>query len=249
MYVIPELNRRERVGGVPPNFELHAVQILFETSANPEVRLNEQVQFVIKVRDPSVLQTGQTARGTRELGFDQLMDEIEDVSLASDDRPNAAHVTMVRHSRGWSLYVDLRYNAARMAEALSASREFLDAARASANRKQTRAFVTEIFTAVELLARAQLIIGPDPRLLNPRRHNLTRAAFNRYAKQGRVESRFSKLLNRLTDLRNPARYSLEPFSLAKSEVDTLLADAEELFRQIEALTPARVSEQWQLPKA
>jgi hypothetical protein len=92
-----------------------------------------------------------------------------------------------------------------------------------------------------LLAKARLLLHPDERILSSRAHEHTRSAYNREVRFGNIDSRFAQLLNRLTDLRNPARYSLEPFSVAADEAEEMMAVSAEMFEATRAAAPPRAT--------
>jgi hypothetical protein len=51
--------------------------------------------------------------------------EIEVAHLPMEDSPNAGHITVMHHQKGFSIWFELLYNAQRITEHLFAAREFL----------------------------------------------------------------------------------------------------------------------------
>jgi hypothetical protein len=235
-FVLPEVKRRDAKGGLPPDFRVIAVQIVMEVDRVPVVRLNEEVQVAAYLR--------QGAMRTEEVGqtmdVTALLPDIEEVSLVPEDQPNAAHITMVMTPAGWSIWFDLRYNGARIKGLLQAAREFLEAAQASHLAGLSRPMIADLFTAVELLAKARLWLHPIPELLASKRHGMIHAGYNRQAGLGNVDPRFAKLLNRLSDLRDGVRYSPEPPQVTVAQQEEFLSLAREMWSATEVLLPRRI---------
>jgi uncharacterized protein (UPF0332 family) len=163
---------------------------------------------------------------------------IESLELTSADA-NAAHFTMVFVKNEWFIAFDFRYNAARVAEAVATAREFLDAATESFKRSQMRAFVDNLFSAVELLAKATLLLTPEKGILEGKRHGAIAAPYNRWGHMGNVDKRYVTLLNQLSKLRVPARYPPGGFTLAPDGAERMLTTAEEMYTSTAAGVPPR----------
>jgi HEPN domain-containing protein len=235
-WVVPELNRREGDGRVPPDYHLVAAQVVMEADCPAEVRLNDEVRGVIYAEEVPPEFEG------RDVSVDEFhlaLPTMANFELLPHDRPNAGHITIVRHAGGWFAAFDLRYNGARVAELLRAAREFLDAARDSRSAGRCRPLIADLFQAVELLAKARLLLHPDARLLTSRAHAFMRSEYNRFGHHGNTEPRFVQLFNRLFELRNPARYSIEPFQVENSEADEMLRVAEEMHEAARSAAPSR----------
>ena len=89
------------------------------------------------------------------------------------------------------------------------------------------------------MAKGLLIWMPDKSLLKGRSHGRLRARFNYERKMKNVDPRFAVLLNRLDELRRPARYLAREFSLSDEEMDEMLAVAEDMHVALEASRPRR----------
>jgi uncharacterized protein (UPF0332 family) len=235
LFVLPEVNRREAAGKLPANFKVLAVQVIMEVDSKPEVRLNEEVLAAAYLRDGASPPAGVGG----SVSIMEALADIEELGLGPDDHPNAGHITMVMTSRGWSIWFDLRYNGARVVELVGSAEQFYEAADRSLAARLFRPFIADLFSAVELLAKARLLLHPDERLLETRRHGFTHSEFNKFTKLGNSDPRFAKLLNRLTPLRDKARYSMEPFSVTEEEATEMLATAKEMLLAIEEVLPRR----------
>ena len=140
------------------------------------------------------------------------------------------------------------YNATRIAEVIAGAREFLDVATTALERKQLRAFTDNIFSAVEMLAKAQLLSSPtealmgkvknaDPRLVGRTHHEEIGGAFARWAELGNTDLRYVELYQQLKSRRNPARYLLDHLDLDADAAASMLRLAEEMYHDITARAP------------
>lgn len=235
-FAIPEANRRQAAGELPDDFTLYAVQVVMEPGVPNEIRFNEEVKLAANLRPGAeITQDGEHPI----LDFADLAPQIQHVDLLDDDRPNAAHITLVQTSGGWYATFDFRYNSARIAEHILAATEFIEAAQQAFLAKRLRPFCADLFTAVELLAKGRLLLHPDERLLSSKSHNFTSASYHRYANDGNVDPRFPKLLKRLEGLRNSARYPSGTFQLGLEEGSEMLDLANEMLGDLRAHTPMR----------
>jgi uncharacterized protein (UPF0332 family) len=233
-WVVPELKRREKAGTLPAGFKFYAAQIVMEPGAQREVRLNEEVCGAVQLREghPVNIEVGAV------VDFDKMAPWVAGFDLPDDDRPNAGHLTLVKNGPGWFCTFDFRYNAARTAEHVQTAREFLASAKSDHEAKRLRSFSANLFTAVELLAKARLMVHPDENLLRTKSHKYTISNFNRETHYGNVRLEYSALLNRLGALRNDARY-VGAFDLEHEEASTMLATAEAMLNDAIEYAPAR----------
>jgi uncharacterized protein (UPF0332 family) len=200
----------------------------------PQVRLNDEVTAVFTATLP-----GATPDSIGQTVPLSSLEDITGVQLSADDE-NAAHITLLIHRGKWFISFDLRYNRGRILEYLATVDEFLATARDAVQNERFRPFVDNLLGAVEHLARALLLVHPDEDLLKrDSSHNFVQTRFNQQSHFGNVDPRYSSLLNRLWDLRKPARYMTREFALSADEAAKLLAVAEEMRREAEAQLPPR----------
>ena len=115
----------------------------------------------------------------------------------------------------------------------------MTAARSAMDHHHFRALADNLFSAVELLAKAELFSSPDKRLLHAKTHSSVKSGFNRLSKWGNVQTDFAKLLNQLERMREPAKYGLEPWTLSVEEAHSLIARAETMFEAVTSRAPRR----------
>jgi hypothetical protein len=179
------------------------------------------------------------ARATRPIakGETVTIADVYDLSayqLPEADR-DAAHFTLLLHSKGWSLAFDGRYNRARVDEHVDAADEFVESARGALDRGALRAFVDSAYSAAELLAKAELLPLPDSTLLTGG-HGTIGSNYNLWARIGNTEQRFANLLNRLGELRGPGRYLRKDLSLAPAAARKMLATLDDMRAHADAVT-------------
>lgn len=101
------------------------------------------------------------------------------------------------------------------------------------------AFVESLFAAVELLAKATLMIHPDERVLASTKHEFVRTEINRYRKRGNIPEPFVRVLNELTELRGRARYGDVPFSLDHVVARRMSCTARRFYKHVDLIRPRR----------
>lgn len=235
LWINPEIERRRAAGRLPEDFALYAAQVVMDLDSElPQVRLNGEVKAVMSAPASRPVELGEEL-SPAEFG------PIESIELTDAD-PNAAHLTMICHHGVWALVFDFRYNAARVTQVLRVAREFLDTAGFALEKGYLRAFVDNVFSAVELLAKGRLLLLPDRSILQGKRHSLVQGRYNWFGgKLGNVDPRYVRLLNQLERLRTPARYPPSTFALTAETGKELLAVAEHMFKDLQLLTPARIT--------
>jgi HEPN domain-containing protein len=115
----------------------------------------------------------------------------------------------------------------------------LAAARFASEKGFLCVFVDNLFSATELMAKGLLIWLPDRSLLDSKTHRSIKVRFNALRKHDNVDGRFVELLNRLTQLRERARYLSGEVALTEGEMDAMLAIAEEMCEALVKSTPRR----------
>jgi hypothetical protein len=227
----PEVERRRVAGQLGQDFQVWAAQAVMNVGQPTVVRLNEEIKALLKVKlDRDV------TKGDPALWSD--LKDIQDLELGSTDA-NAGHLTVIRSGPGWFLAFDFRYNANRANDLLDAAREFAKTAEEAWLAERLRAFAENLFAAVELAVKATLLTLPDEDLLKTKRHGVISGKYNRWAKVGNAEKAHAKLLNRLAELRDAARYVSRPFTLSPDEGNGMLEGARSILADAELRIPAR----------
>jgi hypothetical protein len=80
---------------------------------------------------------------------------------------------------------------------------------------------------------------PDEKILSSKRHDYVASHYNRWGKLGNTDPRYVGLLNQLGRLRSSARYVSGDVTLSVSEMNDMLAVAEEMFSKLSVQAPTR----------
>src|SRR5207249_8129959 len=91
-----------------------------------------------------------------------------------------AQLTVIFHKEICYLFFEFRYNAARIADHVEVARQFLEMAEFGASRGYTDSVVEVLFEAVELLAKAFLMLLPDPEVVRTKKHNFIRSRLHQH---------------------------------------------------------------------
>lgn len=206
VYLEPEIVRRMDAGKLEEGTAIHRAQVVFRVEEAPEVRLNGEVEGRLEVKVVRAVEKGEEI----------TIADIGTVSgyLLPEEDADAAHVTMFVTSTGMDLVFDGAYNTRLIESQLKVADQFIAAAEVTLEAAALHAFAENAFAATELLARAELLWLPDPRVYGAKTHRTPRNLYNQWANLGNTEQRFATLLNFLTELRNSARYGHSKFSLS-----------------------------------
>lgn len=232
IFVQPELVRRFEAGcPLAPGTQLIAIQVVFNTDREPEVRLNSEVGGFMRARALRSMGEGEPVTSAD-------ISEITHVELTDADA-DAAHITAIQLADGWSISWDGRYNASHIAAHLEAAGEFVELAETALQRGMLRGFAENAFEAAELLAKAEILCLPDEAVLKSKTHGTIAQKFNRRAKVGGTDQRFAKLRNELERLRGPARYLRGEFGLDQGRAEEMLATLIEMRGHVDEVAPRR----------
>ena len=228
IWVRPEIDRRRAARALPESFALHAAQLICSADGEPnKVRLNDEVQAVALIRKkPGV---------AKEKGDTIYLDEIEGVEtivLPETEDPNCGHATLVRLGDTWHVVFDFRYNRGRSLELVGRARRFLDAARHANECAAWSVLAYNLFTAMELAAKAELLVVPDVEFLNAKSHGAVHSRLNKSAKLGNVDLAHASTFNDLAVLRQRAAYSLKSFELDAGKAASLVASVSEFVERV-----------------
>jgi len=131
-------------------------------------------------------------------------------------------VLLFKIGSNWFIGFDLRYNKGFSKKNIEAAEQFYESAKFSLEKNNMRAFVDNLFSAVELTAKAELLSFPDPKFRKRTKHKSIHTRYNQYAKIGNAESCYRDALNELSKLRYPARYLNGELSISSDEAHKLL---------------------------
>lgn len=201
-YVNPELERRQAAGLLEETFRFWGAQVIFFPYARaPDVSINSEMRLRVRVK----LKDGTPGKPK---GAPLLLGEVGDISeIALDERedPDCAQAAIFRVGNKWILAFDIHYNRGLSRSHIVAAREFFSAAESSLAQQAWSAFVDNLFSAAELVAKAVLLSVPDPKLRTKHRHGYVQTHFAKRA----GGSEYAKTLKGLAKLRPTRKVSQE----------------------------------------
>lgn len=131
LWVYPEIERRRGLGLVEGVFELASAQVIMREGEPIEVRLNEEVTAVARMKPSTDVRAGEAVN----FADVQSVREI----LLTDADADAAHLTVINLGGGWTLAFDFRYNATKARRVTEMAAEFLSSAAAALRAGYMRA--------------------------------------------------------------------------------------------------------------
>lgn len=212
----PEYERRVAAGQMAPGTQIVAAQAVFG-KGQTIIRFNDEVRGQGFARARRTVQEGEQVRHEDLAG-------IENWELAPDEI-DYGHMSIFNTGEGWRCFFNFLQGRAR-ADALAVRAEnFLKTAKYAHENGWYDVAVDTLFSACELLAKANLIVhmlqGAESKS-----HNSVGSAINQWRKLGNVEAKFVQLFNDLGNLRYLARYEVGDMSRLEqspSAFDTVAA--------------------------
>lgn len=215
MFINPEVERRQVSGELPKPLELRAAQvILFPDERSPVVRVNSEVRAIAKIT-----YVEGTVKAVGDAIYAHDIEAIESVELGPDDDPDCGHIFLFRFGKGTWLSFDFRLNRKFATSHIVRAEEFYSNAKRSLEQGEMGPFVDNLFSAVELAAKAILFVMFDfpPSVAVKATHKRIQERYNRFANLGNILPEHKKTLNRLSGLRGSARYLRGTLSISREE--------------------------------
>ena len=218
LFVMPEIERRQDVGELEKPLDLRAAQIVFfPDSRKNQVRINSEIKGLAEVK----LKPG-ISKEAHEDVFEHELESMKFVELSEEDDPDCGHATLLRIGNRWSITFDFRYNKALSRKHIEAAEQFYGAAQYSLEHKGWSAFIDNLFSAAELLARSVLLSNPDPEFREKTSHKMIKSRYNQWFQLGDLDASHREAFNKLSDLRGGARYLRGDSSISESDAQRLL---------------------------
>lgn len=195
----PELEKRQQQGGSPEDFSLYMAQVLIppEGQGNNRVLFNDEVHGVGLMRATRQVEKGELVTVTD-------IENIERFDLP-DELLDHGHFTIIRSGGGWRMFFNFLYGRAKAKDHLVLARQFLEASRVSAGKGHAGPAVDNLFSAAELISKAELILHRSS-AAESKTHGRIASAINAWSKLGNIDAAFVALFNRLGQQRPGARY-------------------------------------------
>lgn len=228
LFVTPEVMRRQETGELDKSLNLRAAQVIFfPDGRKPEVRINSEVKAIGKVRlKPRI------SKKAGEPIFEHELEGLEEINLTDHDDPDCGHATLLRIGDRWITAFDFRYNRALAKKHIETAEQFYDSAEFSFNHRHWSPFIDNLFSAAELLAKSILLSMPDPEFRKKASHKAIQARYNRFAHLGNVKAIYRETFNKLSALRNPARYLKGTIPISDDEARRLLDTVKNMMEDV-----------------
>lgn len=218
MFIKPEINERINRGELPKTFSLQQAQIVTYPDGSNEIRLNDEVKAIVKVK----LKDG-IKKGRGDLVLEDDVEKYGRIYLPPEIDPNAGHMTFIQFQNQWLFSFDFIYNKNFCNKNIETAKQFLAAAEFSFKKQNWSAFIDNLFSVSELIAKTLLLTHSPQEFQDKANHKHIKTRFNLYAKLGNVDENVRNTFNRLSELRNPARYVKKDLELNETEATQMLA--------------------------
>ncbi len=232
----PEIKRRKAMGTLDEDLVIAMAQALFPPEGSVIVRFNDEVRGIGNVR---------VSRPIEEHGhaYQSDLDGLESFDLLEDEL-DCGHFTMIKAESGWFLTFNFLRSRSLCASLLDSAKEFLDVVRFSIQHGKSRPAVDNLYSACELVSKAQLILSA---MLdrNSKSHRAIRSKINKWRHHGNINKRFVDLFNKLGELRPSYRYdgaSTDHTLLSKKDIHLVETEIRRVEQMCLQLSPGESGE-------
>jgi HEPN domain-containing protein len=222
VWIAPEIQSRNNRGILSDDFVLAKAQVLFSLDEQkPIIRLNDEVQLIAQVKLRKSVEKGQPV-------YESAVEQVSQLRLTDDEEPKYAHISAIKIRDNWFLMFDLRYNKGLAREHLKTAKMFYESAKLALQHKLFAPFVNNLFSAIELTVKGELLLIPDEQVYKKGRHKTIQKKYNRFINLGNAKPDFKTALNKLSGLRNSTRYLKPGFHLTDNKAKRFLNTAEDM---------------------
>jgi uncharacterized protein (UPF0332 family) len=236
-FISPEVVRRQELGQLPRPLEIRAAQVIFfPDGKKPDVWVNEEIQAIAHIK----LKEGVT-KDAGEPIYESEIEGLEAITLTDNVDPDCGHVTFFRVNQSWILAFDFIYNKSLSRRHIKTAEEFINVAEYSYGKGYLPAFIDNLFSAAELLAKAVLLsFWLDPQFHDKAGHKAIHSRYNKFAQLGNVRALHAETFNKLAHLRYPARYLKRPVDIDKAAAETYLQNVKNMLNETKKLINMQV---------
>lgn len=199
IWFTPEIERRRAAGLIGDDFVLMFAQALFPEDGPNEIRLNDEVRGIMMVE----------SQRDATLGEQALMSDLEGIRSfeLAEEEMDCGHFTVVRRgaSNNWMISFNALAGRKKAAGFVKLAGEFLFTSKAAAAGGHVGPAIDNLFSACELLAKAELIMHRFD-AAKSKKHGAIHSAINQWGRLGNVHPQFVRTMNRMGNLRSAARY-------------------------------------------
>ena len=232
----PEMERRNRMSTIDDNFTISMAQALFLPNGSVVVRFNHEVRGIANVRASRRIEKGGHV-------YQSDLDGPESFDLLDEDL-DCGHFTMINGTNGWFLTFNFLRSRSLCAKLLGSAKEFSDVAQFSMRHGKSRPAVDTLYSACELVSKAQLILSS---MLDwtAKSHRAIQSEINKWRCHGNINANFVDLFNKLGELRPSCRYegaSIEHALLSQKEFALVEAEITRIEQLCLQLPPGEIGE-------
>jgi len=229
IWIMPEIKKRISAKSLPSGFVLRKAQVvMFPDERKSLVRLNDEVRAIISGKATRPINQG-------EMVTESDISEIMSIQLTDEDPADAGHFTGLIIRGEWVLQWDFRYNRGKSKQMLNTAQDYLKAARRLLEGQNIKPFVDVLYSTVELLATAQLLIVPDPKYTKKQTHASTQIKYSGFTKLGNFKPEYATTLNKLSGLRDQARYLKGDLYISEGDCRKYLEIVEDMLKYTEKI--------------
>lgn len=228
-FVLPEIENRKNKNILPESFVLEKAQVIFSgDDTRPVVRLNSEAKILAKVKVKNGIKINKG-----DIVYWNQIEDVKIIRLPDEEEGKYAHISMIRAWGKWLFTFDFRYNKKMARDCLKTAKQFFDTAREAFEQKRPAPFIDNLFSSIELLAKAELLLMPDQKFKRKATHKSIQLKYGKYVDIGNAKPEFKTTLNKLAGLRDSARYLKSGFNLNDKEGYDYLAIASDMISYVD----------------
>jgi len=218
LFILPEVERRQEIGDLPKPLVIQKVQLVFfPDDRKTMVRFNDEVDALAKVK----LKEG-ISKEKGDPVYSHEIEGLKEIELTEDDDPDCAHVIIFHIGEKWLLHFDFRYNKDLSSRYIERASEFIKGAEFYYTQNHMAPFADNLYSAIELLAQAILMLFRDRVVTESKSHGPLKNRFNHYVYLGNLKPEYAQAFNSLATQRSKGRYLRGEIRITQEDAATLL---------------------------
>jgi uncharacterized protein (UPF0332 family) len=226
LFFNPEIEKRRQRNEIQEPFYLIAAQVVFfGNGKQPIVRINSEVRAEVKIKKNVDITKND---------FWASRNEVDKIIFNDSENLDCGHATMILFKDGYRLSFDFIYNKNTCGKYLKTAEEFLKTAKFALENNYISAFIDNSFSSMELLAKCKLLLETNENMKGKTNHKAIKSEFNKRFKNDLniIEIDYKIVFNKLSQLRNDARYLENTFSVSENEKKLIVDSMSDLFEKI-----------------
>ena len=225
-FIAPEIERRKQKNLLPDDYTMRAAQVLIYPDGRPHlVRLNEEVVAEVKFKK---------GIATNAPDFAPSSADVEHIHIREESLQNCAHIIILLFKDGYRLSFDFGYNKKICNDHLGRAAEFIRTCNVALEENLLNAFIDNAYSAMELLAKANLLIEANEKVKGKITHKAITTAFNLRFQNAVSDFELARreVLNKLANARNKARYLEGTLKMEKEEMQFIYETIDTMYLEL-----------------